>query len=156
MSGVTIFKREKNPILDKINTKLFVNDVIKACQELDFFSLFIYTVEYPFKNVVQSEVKDFLDQADEYIAEWKENELILSIDSVEEFETKCIFCSLGKTVKAFNVTATKKISQKIPVEINYTKSFAINFEIVNEELVDFGWCNAFIEKDEIIKNNLIS
>jgi hypothetical protein len=29
------------------------------------------------------------------------------------------------------------------------KSFALNFELKNNELIDFGWCNAFLEQKEM-------
>ena len=33
----------------------------------------------------------------------------------------------------------------------YTREFAINFEIEDEELIGFSWCNNFLNQDEIKK-----
>ena len=38
---------------------------------------------------------------------------------------------------------------KLPGRIVYQKSFALNFEIKNNELMDFGWCNKFLEHEEM-------
>lgn len=31
------------------------------------------------------------------------------------------------------------------------KSFAINFDIKDNEIIDIGWCNVFLEEKEIIE-----
>ena len=37
--------------------------------------------------------------------------------------------------------------------IAYNREFAINLEIQDEMLMDFGWCNAFLKKEELVQFN---
>ena len=38
---------------------------------------------------------------------------------------------------------------KLPGRLVYVKSFALNFLIINNALIDVGWCNAFLENEEM-------
>ena len=42
---------------------------------------------------------------------------------------------------------------ELPGRIIYAKSLAIFFEIENNELFDFGWCNKFLDKKEMQEIN---
>lgn len=141
----------KKPLLNEVKTKLFVEEILQSCQSLSFDNIYTLIVEYEIQNWDKEDSEEFYEILEEYINEWKENELIQSIDNIEPFETNCIACFFGKKVNAFNVTATQRIIKNITSTYTYTKSFAVFFEIKNNELMEFGWCNAFIEKDEIAK-----
>lgn len=128
---------------------MFIGEVEEKCIKVDFKGLIEILNKYPLKNVNQEEYKDFIYQAKREHQFWHENAMEIKINSVQSFESKCIACSFGKTVKAFNVQFLKLKDDKLPGRIVYKKNFAINFNIKDNELIDFGWCNAFLEQKEM-------
>lgn len=137
-------------MLNAENTKLFLKDIEEVCKKLDFISLLKTFEKYPFKNINFEEYTSFIDQAKYEINFWKNDPLDIKIKSVEEYDSKCIFCSIGKTVKSYNVLYYKMKDETSPGRIVYKKSFAINFEIIDNELIDFSWCNKFLDINETI------
>ena len=139
----------KEGLLTAQETQLFIKEMEEKCMKVDFIGLIEILNKYPLKNVNQEDYKDFITQAKMEHHFWHKNHLEVKINAVQPFESKCIACSFGKTVKAFSVEFRKMNDIKLPGRIVYQKSFAINFEINNHELIDFGWCNAFLEQEEM-------
>lgn len=139
----------KEGMLTAQETQLFISEMEEMCRKADFIGLIEILHKYPLKKVNQEEYKDFITQAKREHQFWHENPMEIKIISVESFESKCIACSFGKTVKAFSVEFRKMNDTKLPGRIVYQKSFALNFEIKDNELIDLGWCNAFLEKEEM-------
>jgi hypothetical protein len=139
----------KEGMLTAQETLLFIKEVEEKCIKVNFKGLIEILYKYPLKSVNQEEYKDFISQAKKEHQFWHENAMEIKINSVQSFESKCIACSFGKTVKAFSVEFRKMNDTKLPGRIVYQKSFALNFEIKNNELIDFGWCNAFLEQKEM-------
>jgi hypothetical protein len=137
-------------MLNAENTKLFLKDIDEVCKNLDFLSLLKTFEKYPFKNINLDEYSVFIEQAKYEINFWYDDPLDIKIKSVEEYDSKCIFCSIGKTVKAYNIKYLKMKDESLPGRIVYKKSFAINFEIIDNELIDFSWCNKFLDINETI------
>lgn len=135
-------------MLNAENTKLFLKDIEGVCKKLDFISLLKTFEKYPFKNINFEEYTSFIDQAKYEINFWNNDPLDIKIKSVEEYDSKCIFCSIGKTVKAYNIKYLKMKDESLPGRIVYKKSFAINFEIIDNELIGFSWCNKFLDINE--------
>jgi len=139
----------KEGMLTAQETLLFIREVEEKCMKVDFIGLIEILNKYPLKNINQEDYNDFISQASKEHQFWHENAMEIKIYSVQSFESKCIACSFGKTVKAFSVEFRKMNDIKLPGRIVYQKSFALNFEINNNELIDFGWCNAFLEQEEM-------
>lgn len=59
--------------------------------------------------------------------------------------SKCILCSIGKTVRGFKIISSIKDCENI----QFATKTAIYFDIINGELYDFGFCNGFLNKREI-------
>jgi hypothetical protein len=138
----------KEGMLTVQETRLFIREVEEKCMKVDFIGLIEILNKYPLKNVNQEDYKDFISQAIIENHFWHKNPLEVKINTVHPFESKCIACSFGKTVKAFSVNFLKLKDDKLPGRIVYKKSFAINFEIKDNEIIDFGWCNAFLEQED--------
>lgn len=139
----------KEGLLTTQETQLFIKEMEEKCMKVDFIGLIEILNKYPLKNINQEDYNDFISQALKEHQFWHENAVEIKIYSVQSFESKCIACSFGKTVKAFSVEFRKMYDIKLPGRIVYQKSFALNFEINNHELIDFGWCNAFLEQEEM-------
>jgi hypothetical protein len=141
----------KEGMLTAQETRLFIREVEEKCMKVDFIGLIEILSKYPLKNVNQEDYKDFISQAKVEHHFWHKNPLEVKINAVQPFESRCIACSFGKTVKAFSVNFLKMKDNKLPGRLVYVKSFALNFELKNNELIDFGWCNAFLGEKEIIE-----
>lgn len=137
------------PLLDQRNTELFIKDIEEICKKVEFSRFAEIFDKYPLDNFGQGDRDYFLAQANREHQFWHNNSLEVKIKSVEEFESKCIACSFGKKVKGYSVEFLKMKDDRLPGRFNYKKSFAINFEIKDNELMDFGWCNAFLEQQEV-------
>ena len=139
----------KEGLLTAQETQLFIKEIEEKCMKVDFIGLIEILNKYPLKNFNQEDYKDFVTQAKIEHHFWHKNHLEVKINTVQPFESKCIACSFGKTVKAFSVQFLKLKDDRLSGRIVYKKSFAINFEIKDNEIIDFGWCNAFLEHDEM-------
>lgn len=142
---------KKEALLTTQDTQCIINEIASCCVNLDFMRLIEIITKYPLKNLTPNDFIEFDAKAKEEHHFWHENPLVLEIKSVNAFESKCIACSFGKTVKAFNVQFLKLKDDKLPGRIVYKKSFAINFDIKDNEIIDIGWCNAFLEEKEIVE-----
>ena len=139
----------KEGMLTAQETRLFIREVEEKCIKVNFKGLIEILYKYPLKSVNQEDYNDFITQASMEHQFWHENAMEIKINLVQSFESKCIACSFGKTVKAFSVEFRKMKDNKLPGRIVFQKSFALNFEIKNNELIDFGWCNKFLEHEEM-------
>ena len=139
----------KEGMLTAEETRFFIREVEEKCMKVDFIGLIEILNKYPLKNVNLEDYKDFITQAKMEHHFWHKNRLEVKINAVHPFESRCIACSFGKTVKAFSVQFLKLKDDRLSGRIVYKKSFAINFEIKDNEIIDFGWCNAFLEHDEM-------
>lgn len=139
----------KEGLLTAQETQLFIKEIEEKCMKVDFIGLIEILNKYPLKNVNLEDYKDFITQAKMEHHFWHKNRLEVKINAVHPFESRCIACSFGKTVKAFSVQFLKLKDDRLSGRIVYKKSFAINFEIKDNEIIDFGWCNAFLEHDEM-------
>jgi hypothetical protein len=91
------------------------------------------------------ETKDFLSQGTATFKRFNNLEEKIELLNVEDRNTKCSGCNLGKTVKAYDVKYKK---QESVISVVYTSSFAVNLEITNGGLYDFAWCNFYLNKEE--------
>lgn len=142
---------KKEALLTTQDTQCVINEIASCCIKLDFMGLIEIITKYPPKNLTPDDFSEFVAKAKEKHHFWQENPLVLEIKSVNTFESKCIACSFGKKVKAFNVQFLKLKDAKLPGRIVYKISFAINFDIKDNEIIDIGWCNAFLEEKEIVE-----
>ena len=132
---------EKKPILlNKLQTKEFLYRIDEAMHL--FNSEEIFKVILDFKFDITPDIKIFLDQANQ-ITKVSNEEIIVT--KVTPFETKCIACYYGKTVKGYEIQSVLKSCKNL----GYINKTALYFDIVEDELIDFGWCNAFLSKEEV-------
>ena len=92
------------------------------------------------------DIDDFLVQAELIFKEFKVKS---NVRSVNFHDSKCIACSFGRTVTAYEVFYTKSEDGILSNRIVYKKRFAINTQIIDGHLADFAWCNAFLSKEEM-------
>lgn len=133
------------PLLNKEETNKFLKQMDLACRLLDiqFFS----EVMERFRLRDHEDADEFLENAENSLGFWQDSKKPAQVSEVKEFRSRCLACVFGKTVKAYQVHYSLKGPGK--TRIHYTRDFAVNFEIADGRLTDFGWCNAFLSAGEM-------
>ena len=133
------------PILSKEETKKFINQIDLACRLLDAQVLKWVVEKFDLHELEDS--PEFIYDAVEKLEFWKDQKFPVQIKEVGSFETKCIACVFGKKVKGYLVTYSREMNNG--GKINYKRQFAVNFQLADGQLTDFGWCNAFLDPMEM-------
>ena len=138
-----------SPILSKEETRKFINQIDLACRLLDAQVLALVVEKFNLHELEDS--AEFLQDAIEKLEFWKNQERPVQIKDVSAFKSKCIACVFGKKVKGYSVNYFEEMGDGY--KINYERQFAINFQLTDGQLTDFGWCNAFLDPIEIKELN---
>ncbi|RTY89645.1 hypothetical protein [Flavobacterium sp. GT3R68] len=137
----------KAPLLPAIKTSEFVNELVAVCKQVDFKKLKNTFNKFKLQN--HPDFIDFINQGEHNFGLFNNIDKGFEVVSTETHESKCSFCSLGKTVIGFNVNYKKNKDSRLPSRIIYANSFAVNLEIKNGYLYEFGWCNSFLSKEQM-------
>lgn len=136
---------KKTVLLNSEQTEKFLQRIDLAIQSFDLVE--IIKVIFDFKLTNAPDIRDFLDQAKIVTQVSDKYETI--IKSVTSFETKCIACSYGKTVNGYEIQSVVKGLENL----RFINKTALYFDISGGELLDFGWCNAFLTREEVYELN---
>lgn len=133
-------------LLNEFQTKEFISQLDNICKKVDYASLLLLMTNFSIKKT--SDVINFINQGKEIFEGINKPSNGIELISNESFESKCLFCSIGKSVNVYFATYSKT---EWDLQVIYTNSFAINIEIKNGKLKDFGWCNAFLKESDLKK-----
>jgi hypothetical protein len=122
------------PILDQIQTENFMIEMHAAMMEFNYFM--IYQLFQKYELIDKNDFASFLTQFEGYIMSERGNEK--SIMSVKTFDSQCIMCAFGSKVKAYKITLGENNNKMI-----FKNKVAIKYQIQNQKLIDFQWCNKF-------------
>lgn len=143
-SNITLDK--KNSILSIEQTTEFVEQINSACLEVNIEKL--KTIISKFNLLNKLDIEDFISQG-KYMFKQYDNPLngcfVLNTNS---FPSKCVACSFGKTVTIYEINYIK---HEDGINLKYYGTFGLNIIIENNMLLDFSWCNAYLNKNEILK-----
>lgn len=128
-------------------TKSFLVDLENACKTME--------VEY-FQNLFDKYDLSFIEDYDEVLTSIKEK--MMSWNKVEQrtrllevtsFDSKCLFCYLGKSVKAYewsyqHLGATAPFNRAV-----YSNKIAFTFNFDGDRLIEFGTCNGFLNREDM-------
>lgn len=133
----------KAPLLTVSQTNEFIKDIDEVCKLADLIKLKEVLSKY---NLKDKDAEDIVIRARYVFSLFNNKEQrIRVLNSVSRF-TKCVFCEFGKTVKAYDVEYEQQVGE---IAVIYTGSFAIFFEIENEILKQYGFCNGYLSKNEM-------
>ena len=135
----------KTVLLNSEQTEKFLKRIDIAMHSFDFNEIFKVILDLKLTDA--PEIDDFLNQARYMTKVSEEYETI--VKSVISFKTKCIACSFGKIVNGYEIQSAVKDCENI----RYNTKTALYFDIKGGELLDFGWCNAFLSKEEVSELN---
>jgi hypothetical protein len=133
------------PILSKQETLKFINQIDLAIRLLDAQVLKWVVEKFGLHKLEDS--LEFLEDAEDKLEFWKKKESSVQIKMVDSFETKCIACVFGKKVNGYLVSYYEE--KPYGFKVHYERQFAINFQLKEGQLTDFGWCHAFLYKEEV-------
>jgi hypothetical protein len=143
MEQVTSLKKGI-PILSILQTFEFTKKLDSALRTVDIKKLKETFAEASLLN--HPETKDFIEQGVNTFKTFNNPEEGITLLNVQDRNTKCSACSLGKTVRAYDIRYRK---QESVISVEYNSGFAVNLEIINGELYDFSWCNFYLSKEEM-------
>ena len=135
----------KSILLNKLQTEEFLYRIDLAIKSFDLVE--IIKVIFDFKLTTAPDIRDFLDQAK--IVTNISDKYDYIVKSVTPFQTKCILCSFNKTVNGYEIQSAVKDCQNI----RFTTRIALYFDITGGELLDFGFCNGFLSREEVSQLN---
>ncbi|WP_323027491.1 hypothetical protein [Gelidibacter japonicus] len=147
MSEKSNFKLVKDVFTEE-NTMQFLMELDLVLKVIDYNQ--IEKLLYRYSIVNDPECIEFLNTIKNIFEDWKiEGSRSVLVDDVGTRVTKCFACFLGKNVIAYEFYYCHKSKDGFPSRIVYAREFAIYTEMKDNRLVDFGVCNAFLEKDEV-------
>lgn len=130
----------KSILLNKLQTEAFLQSIDKAIHSFEFVEIFKVILDFHLTDA--PDIDDFLDQAKVVTKVSDKYQTI--VKNVTTFKTKCIACSFGKAVCGYEIQSAVKDCENI----RYTTKTALYFKITDGHLYDFGFCNAFLSKEE--------
>ena len=135
----------KSILLKKLQTEAFLQSIDKAMQSFTFAEIFKVILDFHLTDA--PDIDDFLNQAKILTKVSDKYETI--VKSVTTFQTRCIACSFGKAVNGYEIQSAVKDCENL----RFIDKTALYFDITGGELLDFGWCNAFLLREDINELN---
>jgi hypothetical protein len=139
-------KIAKPHLLTESDTINFVHELNSACLLINFYFVKQLISKFNLQNDKDSQV--FMDDCKAIFTKFNNYSEQINYTLVRKFDSRCIACSFGKNVSAYEVNYEKNIQG---VKILYKGSFAISLTIQNGRLLDFAFCNAFLSEIEVKK-----
>lgn len=147
MKITNIDNKIKLPLLSEEQTVLFIEAMKNACQSLNAKAVAEVFEEFSIHNFDDKD--EFINDAFEILAFDMNHPDGIEVKSITPFESRCSACTLGKSVSAYRVIYLKHNDTVLPGQFLYELTFAINFTLKHNELMDVSWCNFFLNEKEI-------
>ena len=132
-------------------TKSFLEDLEIACKRMEVET---------FINLFDKYDLSFIEDYDEVLASiklimtrWDRREQGTKLLGVTSFDSKCLFCYLGKSVKAYRWTyqhlgAIAPFNRAV-----YSSKIAFALYFDGDKLIEFGTCNGFLNLEDMEELN---
>ena len=128
-------------------TKSFLKDLEMACKTMHvdlFVKLFISYDLYH-----NEEYREVLNLIKHIVSNWCKPERGTELIEVSKFESKCIFCNIGKKVNGYKWTYKHSL-ETIPLNrVVYASQIAFFFDFEDNQLIEFGVCNGYLDKNDL-------
>ena len=131
----------KSILLNKLQTEAFLQSIDKAIHSFEYVEIFKVILDFHLTDA--PDIDDFLDQAK--VVTKVSDKYQTNVKNVITFKTKCIACSFGKAVNGYEIQSAVKDCENL----RFIDKTALYFDITGGELLDFGWCNAFLLREDI-------
>ena len=136
-----------NKYLTVKTTKAFLDNLEIACKtmELDLFKNIFDTYDLCFVE----DLEEVLESIYSIVGSWNISEHETELLDVVQFNSKCLFCEFGKTVKVYKWRYQYKIDDTLMNYKIHESQIAFIFEIKDSQLVEFGVCNGYLDNEEM-------
>ena len=147
MKTSIITEKIEKPLLNQEQTALFVRALDLACLSLNPYAFVLLFKQFPLDGFDNTE--SFISQAFDILSFGTSHPLGVKVRNITPFETRCVACIFGKKVFAYKVSYLRHDDSETQVKIIYERSFAMSVVIEQGKLMDFGWCNFFLNEKEL-------
>jgi hypothetical protein len=89
--------------------------------------------------------QEVLDLIIQQTSSWYNPDLGTELLEVTTFDSKCVYCFYGKSVTGYKWTYINRFDKGINSRIVHSSNIAFIFEYDNDNLIEFGVCNSFID-----------
>lgn len=128
-------------------TNAFLKDLEAACQTMDIKVFTHLFVKYDL--TFMDDYQNTYDLIKLIMTSWinpGQGSVLLDVTS---FDSKCIYCVMGKSVKAYKWTYQHKMAAPPMNRMLYESKMALYVDIQNNRLTEFGVCNSFLSEKEM-------
>lgn len=141
---------DKEHFTDKM-TKDFLRDLEKACKtmELDVFTTLFDKYDLTFME----DYEDVLEMITTSLTGWNRPQHGTALLEVTKFDSKCLFCEFGKTVKVYKWTYQHNWLPMPMKGVIFSSAIAFYFSFEDNRLTEFGVCNKYLDREEIEQLN---
>ena len=141
MSTTTISLKQEPFSIEK--TQQFIKDLDEACQTFNSEAFVQLFQKYEWQE--REDYQEVLSLIVSQFKKWNSAPDGITIFERGPFEAQCLFCYIGKQVSGyywkFHINELDPPFDKTV----FTAKMAFNFEYENEQLLEFGVCNKFID-----------
>lgn len=129
-------------------TRNFLEDIENACLSMELEKFMNLFKKYDLTFI--EDYQEVLDLIKDVMSSWKKEGQGTELVEVTAFDSKCLFCQIGKTVKAYKWLYQHKQAIAPMNRVVYIHQIAFMFGIENNRLVEFGTCNAYLKQEDIL------
>ena len=123
-------------------TQEFLLEHEAACERMDIIDFLNI-----FKKYDLSSIKDYQEVITSIInimTGWKNIKLGTTLKEVSTFNSNCIFCEIGKSVKVYQWTYINTLEKGTSRNIVFKSQIGFRFEIKDGRLTEYCICNAYL------------
>lgn len=126
-------------------TKSFIKDFQIACKtmEADLFE----TLFVKYELIEVEDYKDVLQLIIQIMNSWRNLDYSTRLINVTSFDSKCLFCNIGKKVIVYKWDYKHTASPSPMNRVVYSKQIAFFFDYDGHQLIEFGVCNGYLDKN---------
>lgn len=128
-------------------TKAFLNDLEIACKtmETDLFQKLFTKYEL----IEVEEYMDVLQLIIQIMNSWNNPDQDTRLENIVSFDSKCLFCNIGKKVTVYKWNY-RHCGAPVPMNrVVYSKQIAFFFNYEDNQLIEFGVCNGYLDKNDM-------
>lgn len=123
-------------------TKCFLKDLENTCQSMEVEGFTNLFNKYDLTFI--EDYQEVLDLIKHVMSNWEKPEQETELLEMRTFDSKCLFCKIGKTVKVYKWTYQHKQALPPMNRVVYTSKVGFRFELKEGRLIEYGICNAFV------------
>lgn len=128
-------------------TETFLKDLEIACKtmELDVFTKLFTKYDLSFVE----DHDEVLGMVKSIMSSWNKPNQGTELLEVVQFDSKCLFCEFGKTVKVYKWTYQHKQASISMNRLVYESQIAFFFDFEDNHLIEFDVCNGYLDQNNM-------